>query len=365
MKRRLITTVVASAAMVVGFATPALAHHNTVAVSAVCNQQTGEFDVTWGVTNSETDKSETITASTRSSAIAVGTTISDGGTFTSTEHFPGDSTETLSLQVSAKWENGNTNTSNTASVTLAGDCEKPDQPVEIVPAVRVDGDCDSPDKVTLPEQPEGLDHTVTGSLVGPGHVEIDFFAIEGYFIPAGTQTHFEFDLLGARDCRQEVTPIAPAVSISTDCDVEGQVSVTLHEGLIWKLDGVVITSSPLEGPISGTITVDAAEGYKLSEGSQTSFPIDVPAAEECAEPETPEPKPEDESPSDEPAVLASAPLRVSAPLPESAPLPVTGSSTLAGQGIGGIALIVVGLLMLLGVKVVGDERFRRSTKGSQ
>ena len=328
MKRRLITTVVASAAMVVGFATPALAHHNTVAVSAVCNQQTGEFDVTWGVTNSESDKSETITASTRSSAtIAVGTTISDGGTFTSTEHFPGDSTETLSLQVSAKWENGATNTSNTASVTLAGDCEKPDQPVEIVPAVRVEGDCDSPDKVTLPEQPEGLDHTVTGSLVGPGHVEIDFFTIDGYFIPAGTQTHFEFDLQDARDCRQEVTPIAPAVSISTDCDVDGQVSVTLHEGLIWKLDGVVITSSPLEGPISGTITVEAAEGYKLSEGSQTSYPIDVPAAEECAEPETPEPKPEDESPSVKPAVLSSAPLRVSAPLPESAPLPVTDLPT--------------------------------------
>ena len=183
MKRRLISTVVASAAMVVGFATPALAHHNTVAVSAVCNQQTGEFDVTWSVTNSEADKSETITASTRSSAIAVGTTISDGATFSSTEHLSGDSTETLSLQVSAKWENGATNTSNTASVTLAGDCEKPDQPAEIVPAVRVEGDCDSPDKVTLPEQSEGLDHTVTGSLVGPGHVEIDFFAIEGTSSP--------------------------------------------------------------------------------------------------------------------------------------------------------------------------------------
>ena len=94
------------------------------------------------------------------------------------------------------------------------------------------------------------------------------------------------------------------MSISTDCDVEGQVSVSLNEGLIWKLDGVVITSSPLEGPISGTITVEAAQGYKLSEDSQTSFPIDVPAAEECEEPETPEPKPE--PPSDEPRVLSSA-----------------------------------------------------------
>lgn len=122
----------------VALASPASAHHNTVTGVAVCNADTGKFDVTWTITNSEADKTETATSRLGSVNIAA------GGSAQQTESV---SAGTHTLDVHGVWQNEVTHDAS-GSVTTEGTCETPPPPPPHDECPNIPGD-----------QPEGTDCT--------------------------------------------------------------------------------------------------------------------------------------------------------------------------------------------------------------
>lgn len=102
------TLLLAAGLVVLSPAISASAHHNTIDVSASCNNYV--WTITWTITNSEWDKDEKITWSSDSSIIAMGTTIAAGATFTTTETVSTPTTKTL--DISAEWSNGVTHSAS-------------------------------------------------------------------------------------------------------------------------------------------------------------------------------------------------------------------------------------------------------------
>jgi hypothetical protein len=114
-----IAAVAVAGVTVVGLAAPASAHHPIVSGEAVCNEDTGKFDVTWSIGNSEDDKVMTFTTDRPS---VDGGTVEEGGTVTRTEEVEAG---THRLVVDATWpKNGVTDTRD-AEVEATGACEKP------------------------------------------------------------------------------------------------------------------------------------------------------------------------------------------------------------------------------------------------
>lgn len=112
-----IAAVAAAGFAVVGLASPASAHHPNVDGEAVCNEETGKFDVTWTIGNSERHKVMTFTTSRDS---VPGGTVEESGTVTRTEEVGPGSYE---LTVHGEWPKHG-KVSRTASVEAAGPCEK-------------------------------------------------------------------------------------------------------------------------------------------------------------------------------------------------------------------------------------------------
>lgn len=108
-----------AAVLVAAPATPALAHHSTITGTAVCNQQTGLFDLSWTVENWKSGSPLTVVSST-GGIVPAKTVIDTSAMFPQ----PGVKTGTYSLTVAAKWADGVTST-NTGKVTVAGSCKKP------------------------------------------------------------------------------------------------------------------------------------------------------------------------------------------------------------------------------------------------
>ncbi|MBF0673214.1 MAG: hypothetical protein IR160_11585 [Salinibacterium sp.] len=122
-------------------ASAALAHHNTVSVSAACVDNT--WTITWKITNSERYKSETIITSNQPEIVPVGTKIGAAETFVATETVDGPTYRTLT--VVGHWSKGNvTDKPRSATITpndFRGKCELPpvyppvDPPVDPQPPV--------------------------------------------------------------------------------------------------------------------------------------------------------------------------------------------------------------------------------------
>lgn len=113
---------IALAVLVAALAVPSIAsaHNGNLTVSATCNSQTGQYDVTWTVTATDTNKAPKISASNRAS-IPVNSALGSSTQFT--ESVPG-STTSVSANITVKW-NDNFTDSESASKTLAGDCKPP------------------------------------------------------------------------------------------------------------------------------------------------------------------------------------------------------------------------------------------------
>jgi hypothetical protein len=75
-----LSAVVLSLGLVALVAGPASAHTNTVNGSVACNTADGSYVITWTVKNSESDKAETITASSNTAVVPVNTVIAAGAT---------------------------------------------------------------------------------------------------------------------------------------------------------------------------------------------------------------------------------------------------------------------------------------------
>lgn len=122
----------AAGLVVLSPAVSASAHHNTISVTAACVNH--QWTITWKITNSEYDKSETITHSSDESVIAVGTVIDRAGTYTKTETVSGPVDKTLT--VTAKWSNGytQTNAKTVRKSDFVGTCAPAETPKVIAAA---------------------------------------------------------------------------------------------------------------------------------------------------------------------------------------------------------------------------------------
>ncbi|HWH26460.1 MAG TPA: hypothetical protein VNT53_07425 [Pseudolysinimonas sp.] len=97
-------------------ASPASAHHNTIAVDVSC-ATSGAYTVSWTVTNSESTKSEVITESSLPDVVPVGTTLGFSESRVFTQHLtePKD----LTLALTGYWAAGNVTTKASASIATA------------------------------------------------------------------------------------------------------------------------------------------------------------------------------------------------------------------------------------------------------
>jgi len=103
-----------SLGMIALVAGPASAHTNTITASVACNTDNGSYTITWKVKNSEASNPETITASSNTAVVPIGTQIAGGatGTFTQTVASSGS----YSLTLTGTWTNDNYVHQSTGSV---------------------------------------------------------------------------------------------------------------------------------------------------------------------------------------------------------------------------------------------------------
>ncbi len=114
---RVVTLVLAVGFAVVGVAGAASAHHNTISGSVTCATG-GGWAVTWKVTNSESQKSEKITASNRS-VVPVGTELGRSETKTFTETITTKPSSDVKLELTGYWQDGNVTRTNSGSIPVA------------------------------------------------------------------------------------------------------------------------------------------------------------------------------------------------------------------------------------------------------
>lgn len=134
------------------------AHEPTVTGAAECDVETGNWIVTWKVTNSEADLAGTLTevsvipADAPLPGIAVGDALPTApDALTAKQTLPGSATS-ASLSVTATWQRPTftVTESASASVELGGSCEKPrEEPREPKPSATFTSTCDATVKVDL------------------------------------------------------------------------------------------------------------------------------------------------------------------------------------------------------------------------
>lgn len=130
-----LATLALALGMVALTAAPASAHHNTINATVSCTDN-HQYLVSWTVTNSE-NLTETITASSDTALIPVGTTLAPKETKTFTEIFSSKSAKTLTL--SATWSNGNKSTNDFKLKTnVFPDCSPNHVPVTLCHATPPD-----------------------------------------------------------------------------------------------------------------------------------------------------------------------------------------------------------------------------------
>lgn len=131
--------VLGSGLALVAVAAPASAHHNTINGTVTCDPSTSTYDITWTVENSEA-KTETVTDSSNTDLVPVGTTFDKRETRTFVQHDVVEGSYTLTL--STEWSNEMTAT-NSATVTAEGDCDA-DAPVKKIEFCHATGSATNP-----------------------------------------------------------------------------------------------------------------------------------------------------------------------------------------------------------------------------
>lgn len=164
--------------VVVGFlilsATPALAWDATASGSARCDEETGEWVVTWTINNDPNeDEIATITESDRAS-VPVGSTIPAESSVSFTERLPGDS-ESPTLNIRVSWPSDENGSRASAVAELEGTCTptpepSPAPPPPDDPDPTPDPDPDpepSPPPSDKPNEPEAPDRDEPTTPVEP------------------------------------------------------------------------------------------------------------------------------------------------------------------------------------------------------
>ncbi|MGX5681837.1 hypothetical protein [Schumannella luteola] len=222
-----LATVALALGMVALTATSASAHHNDIVPTISCTDDY-QFQVDWAVSNSET-LTETITASSDTALVPVGTSFGNKETKVFTEYFGAPTAKTLTL--SAKWSNNNTNTSSgSIKKNDFPNCEPNHVPVTICHATPPDTAAQGWEEITIDDD----------AIVKSGHNEqhnADIIPAFDYWEKVDgvwTLKHFDGKNLGTSfsgipgssilgsGCSYTTTPAVPTFSGAV-CDGPGQV----------------------------------------------------------------------------------------------------------------------------------------------
>jgi len=218
-----LTAVVLGAGLaLVGVAGPASAHHNDIRGAAACVPGSETVDIAWSVTNSE-NREETITWSSDSSIVPVGTKIGSKKTVTFVQKGVAPGT-TQTLELKAEWSNGQ-KASNRGETTVSSTICDDERPITICHAT---GRQQSPyEKLTLPV-----------SAVVSGHRDhrngqdvIPAFTYKGKSYTAqGDQSLLQF-----ADCAKPTeVPVGGEPTFSDTCGVDNE-RLTVPTDT-WKVD---------------------------------------------------------------------------------------------------------------------------------
>ena len=154
-------------------------------------------------------------------------------------------------------------------------------------------ECGVPDRLVVPET-GGVVYLLNGedvsgeTLEGPLSGTIVAEAADGHVL--SEDLIFDFTLEGPEPCPVVVTPVAPELVEAQECGVPDRLVVPETGGVVYLLNGEDVSGETLEGPLSGTIVAEAADGHVLSE--DLAYDFTLKAATPC-------PQPEDE-PTDDP-----------------------------------------------------------------
>lgn len=272
-----LASVAVAAALVVAPLTvgAASAHTGNLNGQAVCNPQTGQYDITymltlsnvgaettgvthWGVgSNTFTGTPTDATGLTEGPHDSTGNTTFSLGTYS----VPGTSTAGPWVYAFTQFSNEVKLGSDGRVDVLAGDCKPADKPV--TPPTPTWTDPCGPDNGswTAPEFEGG--HWAYGS--GEGIEYIDAVADDGYVFPEGTQTQWSGDV-NDEECWQP-TAVTPVLTWDLpSCDEPGAVTSSFEqEGIHW---------TEAEGDNGSTIyTAHADDDYVLAEGAQHEWTV--------------------------------------------------------------------------------------------
>ncbi len=172
----------------------------------------------------------------------------------------------------------------TVTFTSPGDCLVDATPVP--PTVTPSTRCGVEGSFTIPST-TGVQYLLdgepidAGTYAGPRTGTITAEAEQGYRL-TDSEWWFDLNLPAAEACPviTVVAPVAPVVTPSSGCGVEGTYTVPTTTGVTYLLDGKVVAAGTHPGPATGTVTAQAAEGYRLSD-SEWSFALKLAAAEAC------------------------------------------------------------------------------------
>lgn len=249
----------------------ASATHPVVTGKAVCNTQTGKYDVTWTISGDIGYPNETATIKTQSrltTPTLVGKTVKGSGTITGAE--TGLSAGTYSQTVQVQWTNhraGDLVSQTGKVVTGSGYCKQSDvkdasASVSITPAT-----CDSPEKLVLGTATNATWRTPTRTT-GPGDYSVVATGNAGppqHLFADGSKTKtFTGTLAGkdtsrncwAKDAAASVTVTPPSCTAIGIASLVGLANATL----VGTLDQTVGTH---------TATFKADAGHLFSNGSDT------------------------------------------------------------------------------------------------
>ncbi|MGL5809609.1 MAG: hypothetical protein ACRCYQ_06680 [Nocardioides sp.] len=281
--------------MAVGVVAPAYAHHNSITVVAECDvYEPGSWVITWSVTNSEDDKYETVTASSRPDVLPVGTEIGPGATIEAKES--ATAAEDLTLEITTEWDNGVVATdSGTLSAGEYPDCSVPG-PVNEISAT---ADCgEEPDTWVITwsvtnttDQNEKIVESSRPDVV-PVDTEIaagdTVLVEETVTVREDTMVELTFEWADGQRSTEEYT--VPKDDLSPDCEgkVADQPEVASVDECGTADDSVTLSTSDTYTGVDngdGTATFTAADGYVFeSDGenvTELTLTYEVPSDEAC------------------------------------------------------------------------------------
>ena len=197
----------------------------------------------------------------------------------------------------------------------------------VEPTITTSEQCGVASTFTVPET-AGITYLVDGEPIDAGTYSspttgtVTAQAQQGYAL-SSSEWSFTLDLPATVPCPTVVTPVDPVTDPSGECGVEGTYVIASTEGIDYLLDGVVVAAGRYDGPVSGTVTARAQEGFTLAD-TAWSYALDLPAAETCSLPNT------------------------------GGKLPQTGAETGGIVGFGAVALLAGLVLVVIGRRRQGE-----------